>query len=143
MNSAFGQLFVWLHEKHNARLKPLAEVKQQIINTLNREAKQNHYNETLNKLKKNYRLIIEDGQGNQSSLTLIGLKVAMTRKLTLSVRRFNIQRLFFILILLLPFSLQAHPPPGLLALNETATNQFQEFGSCLKIASTATHASIP
>ena len=50
----------------------------------------------------------------------------MTRKLTLSVRPFNIQRLFFILILLLPFSLQAHPlAPGLLALNETATNQFQ------------------
>ena len=74
ISSAFGQHFVWLHEKHNARLKPLAEVKQQIINTLNREAKQNHYNETLNKLKKNYRLIIEDEQGNQSSLTLIGLK---------------------------------------------------------------------
>ena len=50
----------------------------------------------------------------------------MTRQLTLSVRRFNIQCLFFILILLLPFSLQAHPlAPGLLALNETATNQFQ------------------
>ena len=74
MSSAFGQHFVWLHEKRNARLKPLAEVKQQIINTLNREAKQRHYNETLNKLKKNYRLIIEDEQGNQSELAFIGPK---------------------------------------------------------------------
>ena len=50
----------------------------------------------------------------------------MTRQLTLSVRRFNIQCLFFILILLQTFSLQAHPlAPGLLALNETASNQFQ------------------
>lgn len=74
MSSAFGQHFVWLHEKRNAGLKPLADVKQQIINTLNREAKQRHYHDTINKLKKNYRLIIEDEQGNQSALTLTGLK---------------------------------------------------------------------
>ena len=74
MSSAFGKHFVWLHEKRNAKLKPLEEVKQQIINTLNREAKQNHYNEILFKLKKNYRLIIVDEQGNQSSLTLVGLE---------------------------------------------------------------------
>ena len=50
----------------------------------------------------------------------------MTRQLTLSIRRFSIQCLFTTLTLMQSFTLQAHPlAPGLLALNETATNKFQ------------------
>tara|TARA_B100000767_G_C19773363_1_gene541272 strand:+ start:424 stop:1395 length:972 start_codon:yes stop_codon:yes gene_type:complete len=74
IESAFGQHFIWLNEKKNSTLKPLDEVKRQIINTLNRQYTLERYNETISDLKTGYRVLIEDETGIQTVLMLNALK---------------------------------------------------------------------